>query len=73
MNEGGQFKFKVGQLVWYQPEVRGKLYVPYRVRIMARTIEPALGKTYMIRSPKRSGTPFVREAELSSASPTEQS
>jgi hypothetical protein len=41
-NPGGAFRYKVGDHLTYTRT--GK-----RVRVMARTIEPALGKTYLIR------------------------
>jgi hypothetical protein len=41
-NEGGVFKFKIGQRVM---DTRSG----QQVRIVKRTIEPALGKTYLIR------------------------
>jgi hypothetical protein len=59
----GEFRFKVGERVWYQPSMAGSKR--RRVRIIARTIEPALGKTYQVRSPKMGGMPYVCESELS--------
>lgn len=46
-NPGGQFKFKIGQRVVWTPNVGG--YPSRRVRIIKRTIEAALGKTYLVR------------------------
>jgi hypothetical protein len=68
---GMQFKFEVGQRVWYQPECYGVLYKPSWVKITDRTIEPALGKTYRIRHQDGTGGGFVPEAKLAAVRPTE--
>lgn len=63
-----QFKFKVGQRVWYQPESFGRKYPGSWVRVLKRTIEPVLGKTYQIRG-WRKALPFVPEDKLSPEKP----
>ena len=46
MNEGGQFRFKIGDRVTVTYESGTVTHG----RILARTIEPALGKTYKGRN-----------------------
>ncbi len=55
-NPGGQFLFKIGDRVLFN----GK-----RVRIMDRTIESALGKTYKIRYSNGRNGGYVPESRLS--------
>lgn len=62
---GSQFRYRIGQRVWWQPEVYGVVYPRKRVKIIDRTIEPALGKTYRIRYQNGKSGGFVREAQLS--------
>lgn len=51
-NPSGQFKFKIGQRLIYTPHVFDTLYPPKRVRVVKRTIEAALGKTYLVKDCK---------------------
>lgn len=46
-NPGGHFLFAVGERLTWTPRVSG--YPPRRVRVVRRTIEAALGKTYQVR------------------------
>lgn len=64
---GQQFKFKVGQRVWYQPEVYEVKYPGYWGRITERTID-ACGKVYRLRSPRKPHG-FVTEDKLSPEKP----
>jgi hypothetical protein len=57
-NPGGAFHYKVGDHVTYSRT--GK-----RVRIKARTIEPALGKTYLIQYQNGHTGGYVPERTLS--------
>jgi len=56
-NPGGAFQYKVGDHVIYSRT--GK-----RVRIKARTIEPALGKTYLIQYQNGHTGGYVPEGRL---------
>jgi hypothetical protein len=61
MNEGGPFKFKIGDRVTVTYESGTVTHG----RILARTIEPALGKTYQVRDRKGRNLGYLPEALLS--------
>jgi len=54
-NPPGHFIFKIGERVLYN----GK-----RVRITARTVEAALGKTYKVRYPDGTNGGYIPESQL---------
>lgn len=65
-NPGGHFKFKIGERVWYRPHLTYYPSTkPRRVRIIKRTVEAALGKTYLIRHQDGRLGGYVPEDRLS--------